>query len=616
MPSPSGLPKLTLPLLLCLTLWPAAAAAEEAPEEAEAPEIIKSHAFASRGEPKYPVDFEHFDYVNPEAPKGGRIVLAATGTYDSFNRYAQRGDSATGTEELYDTLMAASDDEIGVYYPLIAESLEYPEDYAWVIFNINAKARDQAGKPVTAEDVAFSFDQLMEQGVPFVRDHYKNITRAEVLGEHRVKFHFETPSREDVQNLVDFPVFPKHYWEERDLAEPLTTPPVGTGPYRISEYRMGQSVTYELLDDYWAADLPSRKGINNFKIMRYDYYRDTNVALEAFKAGEYDFRQENVAKQWAEDYNIRAVTRGDIQRDELEHDIPQPAQGFVFNIQRELFSDRRVRQALNYALDFEWMNRSLFYDQYQRTYSYFQNTPYMAEGKPSEQELSILEPFRDQLPDEVFGDVWIPNTTDGSGNIRPALRNAMALLTEAGWELKGGKMVHSQTGKPFEFELLIYTSTGERIALPYKRNLERLGITMNLRQVDSTQFLNRMRSLDYDMIFQGYRANPYPHPNMRITWHSDYVDSTYNRAGVEDPVIDELIRGIEAHQHDDEMLLAYGRAFDRVARWNFYMVPHWHSSHFRIAYWNRFSRPERRPDYAVGLSTWWFDDDKARRLDQ
>jgi len=586
----------------------------ESPAEPAVTPIIKSHAFAARGEPKYGPDFKHFDYVNPDAPKGGQIVLAEIGTYDNFNRYAQRGDSAAMSGELYDSLMVASEDEIGVYYPLIAESLEYPEHYAWVIFNINPEARDQAGKPITASDVAFTFDKLMDQGVPFVKNHYKNVIQAEVLDEHRVKFHFEEPSREDVQNLVDLPVFPAHYWQERDLSEPLDKPPVGSGPYRISEYKMGQSVTYELVDDYWAADLPSRKGINNFKTMRYDYYRDTNVALEAFKAGEYDFRQENVAKQWAEDYDVAAVTRGDIQRDELEHDIPQPAQGFVFNIQRELFADRRVRQAINYALDFEWMNQNLFYNQYQRTYSFFQNTPYMAEGEPSEREISILEPFRDQLPAEVFGKVWVPNQTDGSGNIRPALRKAMALLKDAGWELKDGKMVHGESGKPFEFELLIYTSSGERIGLPFKRNLERLGITMNLRQVDSTQFLNRLRSRDYDMIFQGYRANPYPHPNMRITWHSDYVDSTYNQAGVQDPVIDALIRGIEENQQNDDRLLAYGHAFDRVARWNFYLVPHWHSSYFRIAYWNQFDRPEKRPEYAIGLSTWWFDDDKAKKL--
>lgn len=589
------------------------AQAEEA-VEAE-PKIIKTHAFATQGEPKYGPDFKHFDYVNPDAPKGGEFVDWAIGTYDNFNRFAQRGDAPPDSDVmLYDSLMVPSEDEIGVYYPLIAESMEYPENYGWVMFNINPNARDTVGKPITAEDVAFSFNQFIEEGVPFVRKRYKNVIEAEVLSKHRVKFHFEKPSRDDVSGLVSLTIFPKHYWKDRNLAEPLEGPPVGTGPYRVGDYKMGQTLTYERVKDYWAKDLPSRKGTLNFDSVKYDFYRDTTVALEAFKAGQYDFRQENVAKQWSESYDVPAVKQGNIIKETLPHEIPQPTQGFIFNTERELFQDRRVRQALNYALDFQWMNQNLFYGLYKRTYSYFQNTPYMAEGEPSERELQILEPLREHLPQEVFGPVWEPNVTDASGNIRPALRDAMQLLKEAGWELKNRKLVHSETGQPFIFEFLLYSSTGERVALPYIRNLERLGIEVTTRQVDTSQYINRLREREFDMTFSAYDANPYPHPGMRVAWHSDYLDSTYNQAGVKDPAIDALIEGIIANQENEEMLTAYGYAFDRVARWNFYLVPLWHSDAFRIAYWNKFSRPEKRPKYSIGLSTWWFDETKAKSL--
>lgn len=592
--------------------------AESDPEAKAEPEdkvkVVTAQSFAAQGEPKYPADFKHFDYVNPEAPKGGQLKLSAIGTYDNFNRFAQRGNAAVRTSELYDTLMAPSSDEIDVYYPLIAEALEYPVNYAWVIFHINSEARDQAGKPITAEDVAFSFNKFMTQGVPQFRSFFKNVTEAEVLDSQRVKFHLEEPNRDDIANLISLRVFPKHYWEERDLSEPLSEPPVGTGPLTISDYKMGQQVTYKRQDDYWAKDLPSRKGTLNFDSIRYDYYRDTTVALEAFKAGEYDFRQESVAKQWAEDYDIPAVQRGDIIKEALPHSEPQPMKAFVFNTQNSLFEDRRVRQALNYALDFEWMNENLFYEQYERTLSYFQNTDYMAEGEPSEAELAILNPFKDKLPKEVFGPVWRPNTTDGSGNIRPALREAMGLLKEAGWELKDRKLVHSETGQAFEFELIYYSPSSERAAQPFKRNLERLGITMTLRQLDTSQYINRLRSRDFDMIDQGYQANPYPQTTMRIVWHSDFMDSTYNQAGVDDPVIDTLIEGIVANQENPEKLKAYGQAFDRVALWNFYVIPQWHSSDYRVAYWDQFDRPEQRPKYDLGLDTWWYLPEKAKAL--
>jgi len=602
-------------VILCWALLaPTALAANE--EKPNSPRIVTASAFAAQGTPKYSPDFEHFDYVNPQAPKGGQLKLSAIGTYDNFNRFAQRGNAAVRSAELYDTLMTPSSDEIDVYYPLIAEALEYPENHAWVIFHVDPRARDQAGQPLTAEDVAFSFNKFLEQGVPQFRAFFKNVTQAEVLDKHSVKFHFKEPSRDDILGLLSLRVFPKHFWQERDLAEPLSEPPLGTGPLTISDYKMGQQITYQRVKDYWAKDLPSRKGTLNFDSIRYDYYRDTTVALEAFKAGEYDFRQEGVAKHWAEDYDIPAVKRGDIIKEALPHSEPQPMTAMVFNTTHPLFEDRRVRQALNYALDFKWLNKNLFYEQYERTVSFFQNTEYMAEGEPSEAELAILNPLKDKLPEEVFGPVWRPNETDGSGNIRPALRKAMALLKEAGWELKERKLVNAETGQPFEFELIYYSPTTERYALPFKRNLERLGITLNLRQLDSSQFINRLRSGDFDMIDRGYSAMPYPQSVMKIVWHSDFIDSTYNTARVQDPVIDQLVNAIAANQQNPEKLLALGRAFDRVALWNFYVIPQWHSSEYRVAYWDQFDRPEQRPKYDLGLDTWWYLPEQAEQLER
>lgn len=584
--------------------------------ESHQTERVQSHAFAIRGEPKYGPDFEHFDYVNPDAPKGGRLVLSAIGTYDNFNRYAQRGLAAVGSEDFYDTLMMPSSDEISVYYPLIAESLDYAADYSDVIFHINPAARHQDGEPITAHDVVFSFYKFMTEGVPQFRAAYNGI-EAEALDDHRVQFNFPegVGSRDMIRGMASIAILPAHYWSQHDLSEPRNEAPLGSGPYTVNRFAMGQYVEYRRLDDYWAADLPSRKGTLNFDLVRYDYYRDATVALEAFKAGEYDLRTENVARQWANDYTGPAFSRGDIVTEELEHEIPQAMQAFVFNITRDQFSDPRVREALNYAMDFEWMNRNLFYGQYVRNYSYFQNTPYMAEGMPSELELAILEPFRNQLPEAVFTEpAWRPNVTDGSGRLRGEVRQALGLLQDAGWVLRDQQLVNAETGERFRFEMLLSGPTFERVALNIQRNMENLGIDMDIRIVDSSQFTNRLRERDFDLIANGYSANAYPNPGMRTAWHSEYIDSTWNTAGVDDPVIDALIEGIIANQDDDELLMAYGRAFDRVAMRNFYVIPNWHVSSFRVAYWDQFERPETRPDFDLGVDTWWFNADKASRL--
>ncbi len=576
---------------------------------------VTTTRFSLRDTPKYKEGFTHFDYVNPDAPKGGSITLSTTGTFDSFNRYAQRGDAAEGTGDLYDTLMKGSDDEIDVLYPLIAEKIEYSKEFTWIIFYINKKAVFQDGKPITADDVVFTFNTFMEKGVPQFKSYYKDVAKVEALDSHRVKFTLKIAKLDLLHSLAGLNILPKHYWEKKNFSEPTTEVPLGSSGFTIDSYKMGQHVVIKRLKDYWAKDLPVNKGRYNFDFIRYDYYKDEVVTLEAFKAGEFDFRSENVATQWATMYTGENFDKKMIIKEEIPHEIPQAMQALIFNTQRDVFKDIRVREALNYAMDFEWMNQHLFYNQYTRTRSYFQNTEYEAKGLPTKEETALLEPVKDKIPQRVYTTEYQPPVTDGSGNIRPQLRAALSLLKEAGWEISDKKMVQKSTGKPMEFELLLYSPTMERIAIPFQDNLKKLGITMTIRRVDTTQFINRMRERDFDMISGGYAANPFPSPNLKVAWHSGYLDSTYNTAGVKDPAIDYLVEKIDELQTDKAALLNYGRALDRVLQWNFFVVPEWHLSKFRIAYWNRFSRPLVRPKYTVGFpDTWWIDKDKDAGL--
>lgn len=577
-------------------------------------QIIRSHALVLHDGPKYPAEFTHFEYVNPDAPKGGLKVLHHIGTFDNFNRYAQRGVAAPNSTQFYDQLMVGSEDEVEVYYGLIAGEVEYPSDYSWIIFHLRPEARHQDGKSITAQDVVFSFYKFFNEGVPQFKQFYKPVLNVEALDEQRVKFTLETNDKKMLLSVAQLTILPKHYWENRDLSEPLTEIPLGSGVYTVKDYKIGQYVTYQRLSNYWAKDLSVNKGRHNFDEIRHDCYRDETVAFEAFKAGQYDFRQENIARNWATLYTGPGFDAGHIMKEEIPHKIPQGMQAFVFNIQRTFFADRRVRMAINYALDFEWLNKNLFHDQYVRTRSYFQNTEYEARGLPGKEELSILKPLADKIPAEVFTHEYQPPVTDGTGNIRPQLRAAIELLKAAGWELRNKKMVDIKTGKPLEFELLLHSSSMERVAVPFQRNLERLGIKLNIRLVDTTQFINRLRSRDFDMISNGFSAQYYPDDNMKIVWRSDYLDFTYNTAGVTDPAVDALIDIISANQEDKAMLLSAGRALDRVLTWNHYVVPHWHLSTFRIAWWKKFARPEIRPKYNLGLSTWWLDQEQARRL--
>jgi microcin C transport system substrate-binding protein len=582
--------------------------------EEKKPKIIKTHVMSMLSKPKYKKGFKHFDYVNPDAPKGGMISLADIGTFDNFNRYAQRGVTPSGIEGLYDTLLVASLDEAEVYYGLVAEQMEYPEDFTWIIYHINPRAKFQDGKPITANDIAFSFNKFLEQGVPQFKTYYADVEKTEALDKKRVKYTLKQGNKELLINLGTNKILPGHFWKDHDLSEPLTEPPLGSGPYIIKEYKMGQYIIYERKKDYWARNIPAMKGQLNFDYVRIDYYRDENVALEALKAGEYDLRRENISKNWATMYTGAPFDKKYIVKEEIPHELPQDMQAMIFNIKHPLFTDRLVRMALNYALDFEWMNKNLFYGQYTRTRSYFQNTNYEAKGLPGGKELEILTPLKDTIPEEVFTTEYRPPVTDGSGNIRNNIREALALFKQAGWEMKDNKLTNTKTGKQMEFEILIYSPATERVLIPVQKNMEKMGVTMAIRTVDTTQFINRMREREFDMISGGYSASHYPASDLKIIWHSDYLDYTWNTAGVQDTAVDTLLEGIEKYQGNEEMLITYGRALDRVLTWNFYVIPEWHISTFRVAYWNKFSRPKVRPKYDLGLDTWWYDEAKAKKL--
>ncbi len=579
----------------------------------QAQTIKESTAFAVIGEPKYAVNFNHYDYVNPAAPKGGNVTLSATGTFDNFNRFALRGVAAARTESLYDTLFVTSDDEPGSYYPLVAENVRYADDFSWAEIAINPRARFHDGTPVSARDVAFTFHKFMTEGVPQFRLVYKGTT-VKAIAPLTVRIELPEPNKENMLSLFSLPVMPESFWKNHKLSDPLSTPPLAGGPYRITDWRMGQYVIYSRVKDYWAATLPVNRGRWNFDTIRYDYYLDDNVAFEAFKAGAFDLRVENSAKNWATRYIGKNFAKGYIVKDEHKNESAQDTRWLAFNIQRPVFSDRRVREAITLAFDFDWMNKALFYGAYSRANSYFQNTEYAARDYPHADELVLLAPMKAELPPEVFTRVFEPPKSDGNGFDRDNLLKASNLLDDAGWVLKNRQRVNVQTGKPLSFELLIASGANDQWVLPFKKNLARLGVTMNIRQVDMAQLTNRKRSRDYDMMQTLWAAQPWPSSDLQISWASGYIDSSYNAPGVKSPVIDALIAKIVAAQGDKNKLLPLGRALDRVLTWNYYMLPMWYMGEDRVARWDKFSLPAVRPVYTLGFDTWWYDVNKAAKL--
>ena len=580
---------------------------------AQAEVIQDSYAFAILGEPKYVSNFTSFDYVNPAAPKGGKITLAAIGTYDNFNRFASRGNPAARSGSLYDSLFTTSSDEIGSYYPLIADSARYDSQYRWVEVDINPRARFNDNTPITASDVAFSFKKFMTEGVPQFRVVYKGV-EVKAISRLTVRMVLPKPDKDMMLGLLGLPVLPQVFWEKHKFNEPLSTPPPGSGPYRISDYKLGQYITYSRVPDYWAANLPVNRGRYNFDTIRYDYYLDDNVALEAFKSGAFDFRMESSPKNWATQYQGGNFSKNFIVKADEENQAAQDTRWLAFNLHRPQFADRKVREAITLAFDFDWMNKALYFGAYQRVNSYFQNTEYAAKDYPNSAELAWLGPLKGQVPAEVFTSLYQPPRSDGSGNDRANLLKATALLKEAGWEVKDQVLVNSKTGKPFTFELLLPGGGNSQYVLPFQHNLQRLGIKMSIREVDNSQFVRRMRQRDYDMIPTVYPATSYPSSDLRIYWNTQYLDSTYNKSGISDPAIDKLTDDIAANQGKPDALLALGHALDRVLTWNRVMIPMWYTNHERYAYWDKFSMPAVAPSNGMELDTWWYDVNRAARL--
>lgn len=598
-------------------LLPAAllALALSAPISAQAQATKTSHALSLLGAPKYPAGFTQLDYVNVNAPKGGEYRASAVGGFDSLNPFIPKGDEAPGLALVYETLMGSPMDDDTSEYGLIAESVEVPDDLSFVTFNLRAEAKWADGKPITAEDVAWSFEQIQKHGEPMLQLYYANVQKAEVINPRKVKFSFSGPkNRELPQIMGQLPVVQKAMWEKRGFDKPTLEPWTGSGPYKIVGFEANRYITYERRTDWWAKDLPLNKGRYNFDRIRYDMYRDTTVLLEAFKSGQFDFRAENIARNWHTAYDIPAVTQGLIQKAELPHQRPAGLSGFLFNLRKGKFHDVRVRRALSLAFDYEWTNKTFFYGGYTRSNSYFQNSDFAARGEPSADELKLLEPLRDQLPKEVFGPAFVAPASDGSGQDRKNLREAAVLLKAAGWEVKNGKLIDAK-GEAFTIEFLLSDPSYERLVGPWAQNLQRLGITLTIRTVDSAQYITRLRAFDYDTIFSGWGQSNSPGNEQRSFFSSQAADNPASRnwIGLKNPAVDKLIDAV-IYAPDRDTLITATRALDRALTWGYYLVPGWHLPADRVVYWDKFGRPDKNPKNGVDFFAWWIDPAKAAKL--
>jgi microcin C transport system substrate-binding protein len=586
---------------------------------AQGAEVPKSHGIAMHGDLKYPAGFRNFDYVNPAAPKGGEVRLAATGSFDSFNGFIIKGQSAIALGLIYESLMTNSLDEPFSEYCLLCETVEVPQDRSWITFTLRPQARWHDGKPITVEDVIWTFNTLREKGDPFYRYYYASVAKVEKTGDRSVKFTFVPGENRELPLIIgQLVVLPKHYWADKDFEATTLEPPLGSGAYRIDSFEPGRSITYVRVPDYWGARLAVNVGSSNFDKVRYDYYRDSTVVIEAFKSGAMDYRDENSSRHWATSYDIPAVKDGRLKKEEIPHKRSAGMQGFVFNMRRDLFKDPMVRQALTYGFDFEWSNKTLFYGQYTRTHSFFQNSELAATGLPKGREREILTKYADRLPPEMFTKAYSLPVTDGSGKNREQLRYALTLLQQAGWDIDkdSRKLTHTETGKGMEFEVLLVSPLFERVVLPFKKNLARLGIEVTVRTVDSAQYQERLDGYDFDMIIWTWGQSMSPGNEQRNFWGSEAADrkGSRNFSGIKNPVIDELVEMVVGAPTREE-LVQRTRALDRVLQWNHIVIPHWHIPYDRVLYWDKFSRPAATPDQGASLFTWWVDPVKEKALE-
>lgn len=577
------------------------------------------HGLSIFGDLKYPADFKHFDYVNPDAPKGGtasQIGTAGLTTFDSFNSFILKGDAAQGMELVFDSLMARALDEPDAVYGLVAETADVAPDGLSVTFKLRSEAKFADGTPLTADDVVFSFETIKAKGHPALAMPLRDVKSAEALDPHTVRYTFDgTLIRDLPVTVATLPVLSKAYYTTHDFEMTTLEPPLGSGPYKVGPFKAGTYVTYIRRPDYWGKDLPVSRGQHNFDEVRYEYYRDRTLELENLLAGNFDFREEFTSKDWAGGYNKPAVKEGRIKLLTIPDERPSGAQGFFINARRDKFKDPRVREALNYAFDFEWSNKNLFFGLYTRTASYFENSDLKATGLPSPEELALLEPFRDKLPETVFGEAVVPPVTDGSGNNRAQLRQAVKLLADAGWA-QTPQGIRNAEGQPLTVEILIDSPSFERIAAPYIKNLKAIGVDATMRRVDAAQYERRMKDFDFDMTTQRYALRLTPGIELKNFWGSQAAatNGSFNLAGIADPVLDQLIDKIVTAKSRAELVTAT-RAADRVLRAGHYWVPQWYKGAHNLAFWDKFGWPETKPKYERGaLDTWWYDAEKAAKL--
>jgi microcin C transport system substrate-binding protein len=593
--------------VLAITLGAAAAAAEP------------RHGISVFGDLKYPPEFTQFDYVKPDAPKGGRISLIGPvpiETFDSFNGYILRGDPVQGFELMFDSLMARAADEPDAMYGLVAKTADVADDRKSVTFALRPEAKFADGSPLTAEDVCDSFRLLSTEGHERIRITIRDVEACEVLGPHELRYRFKGERTRDLPlTVAGLPIFSKAYYAKVDFTKSTLEPPLGSGPYKVKAFQQGEYVAYGRRDDYWAKDLPVNKGRFNFDEVRFEYFRERTAAFEALKAGKLDLREEYTSRDWATGYDFPALNDGRVIKVELPDETPSGAQGFFFNLRREKFQDIRVRQALNLAFDYEWTNKNLFFSLYKRTASFFELSPLKAEGLPPPDELALLEPFRKTLRPEVFGEAIVPPVSDGSGQDRKLLREASRLLDEAGWA-QDGTVRKNAKGETLDIEFLITSPVFERILGPYVKNLKLLGVNATIRTVDEAQYQSRTESYDYDVVSSRFMAGLTPGDGLRIFFGSESASrpGTFNMSGVASPEIDALIDKVVEAKTRAELDVA-GRALDRVLRAEQFWVPNWHKGSHWLAYWDKFGRPEIKPKYDRGiLDTWWYDEAKAKRI--
>ena len=579
----------------------------------------KKPGLSAFGDLAYPANFEHFAYANPDAPKGGTFSLVGWGgvtTFNSLNNYILKGDAAQGLELLFNSLMVPAADEPDAVYGLVAESAEVADDGKSVTFYLRPEAKFADGTPLTADDVVFSFDTLKNKGHPIYHQTLQDVVKAEALDPHTVRYTFSGDLVRDLPlTVATLPIFSKAYYAARPFEETTLDAPLGSGPYLVDSLAQGRTIVYRRNPDYWAKDLPVNRGRWNFDKIRFEYFRDRTPAMEAFKAGTYDFREEFTAKVWATEYDFPAIRAGKVKKEVLADETPSGTQGFFLNTRREALKDPRVREALDLAFDFEWSNRNMFYDQYTRTQSFFENSAMKAEGEPSEAERTLMAGLGVPVSEEALGPAYLPAQSDGSGQDRNLLLKAGKLLDEAGWTVKNGVRVNAQ-GEPLKLEILMFEQAFERIAAPYVKNLKLLGIDASIRMVDPAQYQQRLKDFDFDITTERYQMRNTPGVELRSYFGSAAakMDGSLNLAGISDPAVDALIERVIAAKSREELNTA-ARALDRVLRAGHYWVPHWYKASNTIAYWDKFSRPATKPRFDRGiLDTWWYDEAKAAKL--